>query len=148
MTALSIGGMILLPIRKKQEKDKEAEESRRRRIAAAKRGDEQAMESLTLEDIDTYTEISHRIIHEDEFSIVDSTFMPCGVECDQYSVMGEILELSEVRNTYTDEKVYQMTLECNNMVFRMAINEADLLGEPAVGRRFKGQVWLQGRVQF
>ena len=60
----------------------------------------------------------------------------------------EILELSEVRNTYTDEKVYQMTLECNNMVFRMAINEADLLGEPAVGRRFKGQVWLQGRVQF
>ena len=42
--------------------------------------------------------------------------------------MGEILELSEVRNTYTDEKVYQMTLECNNMVFRMAINEADLLG--------------------
>ena len=148
MTALSIGGMILLPIRKKQEKDKEAEESRRRRIAAAKRGDEQAMESLTLEDIDTYTEISHRIIHEDVFSIVDSTFMPCGVECDQYSVMGEILELSEVRNTYTDEKVYQMTLECNNMVFRMAINEADLLGEPAVGRRFKGQVWLQGRVQF
>ena len=93
MTALSIGGMILLPIRKKQEKDKEAEES-------------------------------------------------------QYSVMGEILELSEVRNTYTDEKVYQMTLECNNMVFRMAINEADLMGEPAVGRRFKGQVWLQGRVQF
>ena len=86
------------------------------------------MESLTLEDIDTYTEISHRIIHEDVFSIVDSTFMPCGVECDQYSVMGEILELSEVRNTYTDEKVYQMTLECNNMVFRMAINEADLLG--------------------
>ena len=148
MTALSIGGMILLPIRKKQEKDKEAEESRRRRIAAAKRGDEQAMESLTLEDIETYTEISHRIIHEDVFSIVDSTFMPCGVECDQYSVMGEILELSEVRNTYTDEKVYQMTLECNNMVFCMAINEADLLGEPAVGRRFKGQVWLQGRVQF
>ena len=41
-----------------------------------------------------------------------------------------------------------MTLECNNMAFRMAINEADLLGEPAVGRRFKGQVWLQGRVQF
>ena len=75
MTALSIGGMILLPIRKKQEKDKEAEESRRRRIAAAKRGDEQAMESLTLEDIDTYTEISHRIIHEDVFSIVDSTFI-------------------------------------------------------------------------
>ncbi len=148
LTALSAGGMILLPIRKKQDRDKEAEENRRRRIAAAKRGDEQAMESLTLEDIDTYTEISHRIIHEDVFTIVDSTFMPCGVECDQYSVMGEILELSEEENIYTHEKIYLMALECNNMVFRMAINEKDLLGEPAVGRRFKGQIWLQGAVKF
>ena len=148
MTALSIGGMILLPIRKKQEKDKEAEESRRRRIAAAKRGDEQAMESLTLEDIDTYTEISHRIIHEDVFSIVDSTFMPCGVECDQYSVIGEILELSKERNSYTGENIYIMNLECNDVEFTLGINEKHLLGEPMVGRRFKGQIWLQGNVKF
>ena len=26
--------------------------------------------------------------------------------------------------------------------------EKDLLGEPTVGRRFKGNVWLQGRVEF
>ena len=148
MTALSIGGMILLPIRKKQEKDKEAEESRRRRIAAAKRGDEQAMESLTLEDIDTYTEISHRIIHEDVFSIVDSTFMPCGVECDQYSVIGEIHELSKERNSYTGENIYIMNLECNDVEFTLGINEKHLLGEPMVGRRFKGQIWLQGNVKF
>ena len=24
----------------------------------------------------------------------------------------------------------------------------DVLGEPAVGRRFKGQIWLQGNVKF
>ena len=37
--------------------------------------------------------------------------------------------MSEVRNTYTDEKVYQMTPEgMKNVVSRMAINEADLLG--------------------
>lgn len=149
LTALSVGGMILLPVNKKvSNRNKEAEESRRRRIAAAKNGDEEAMESLTIEDIDTYTQISHRIIYEDVFTIVDSTFMPCGVECDQYSVIGEILDLVTEENAYTGEKIYIMTLECNNLIFTMAINSADLLGEPAVGRRFKGQIWLQGAVKF
>lgn len=148
LTALSISGTVLLPVNKKKGRDKEAEENRRRRIAAAKDGDERAMESLTIEDIDTYTQISHRIIYEDVFTIVDSTFMPCGVECDQYSVIGEILELTEEENLFTGEKMYIMTLDCNNMIFDMAINCADLLGEPAVGRRFKGQVWLQGTVKF
>lgn len=148
LTALSISGIILLPINKKKRRDTEAEEDRRRKIAAAKNGDERAMESLTIEDIDTYTQISQRIIHEDVFTIVDSTFMPCGVECDQYSVIGEILDLSEEKNIFTDEVIYVMTLECNNMIFTMAINREDLLGEPKVGRRFKGQVWLQGTVKF
>lgn len=149
LTALSLGGMILLPINKKNTyKNKQEEESRRNLIAAAKNGDEEAIESLTIEDIDTYTQISQRIMHEDVFTIVDSTFMPCGVECDQYSVMGEILELSVENNTYTKEKIYIMTLECNNLIFTMAINSMDVMGEPAVGRRFKGQIWLQGAVKF
>ena len=149
LTALSLGGTILLPISKKNShRDKEAEESRRNLIAAAKNGDENAIESLTIEDIDTYTEISHRIMHEDVFTIVDSTFMPCGVECDQYSVIGEILDLSVEENSFTKEKIYIMSLECNNLMFTMAINSADLMGEPAVGRRFKGQVWLQGAIKF
>jgi hypothetical protein len=151
LTALSLGGMILLPIDKRfrdSKHDKEDEKSKRNLIAAAKRGDESAIESLTLDDIDTYTEISHRIMHEDVFTIVDSTFMPCGVECDQYSVIGEILELSYEKNTFTDEQIVIMTLECNSFVFTMAINHKDLLGEPKIGRRFKGQIWLQGSVGF
>ena len=151
MSALSVGGMILLPICKNgrnSKKNIDAEKKRRKLIAAAKNGDEEAMESLTIEDIDTYTRISQRIINEDVFSIVDSTFMPCGVECDQYSVIGEILELSKEQNIYTGETIYIMTLDCNNMVFTLGINEKHLLGEPLVGRRFKGQIWLQGNVKF
>lgn len=86
-------------VRMKKEKD-----DRQRLIQAAKKGDESAIESLTIEDIDTYNELSHRIVKEDVFSIVDSSFMPCGVECDQYQVVGEILELSEEINHYTKEK--------------------------------------------
>ena len=41
-----------------------------------------------------------------------------------------------------------MALECNNMIVSMAINALSLLGEPKVGRRFKGQIWLQGTVKF
>jgi hypothetical protein len=151
LSALSLGGMILLPMHKPEKLSKrEADALNRRKklIEAAKEGDEDAIEHLTIDDIDTYTRISHRILNEDVFSIVDSTFMPCGVECDQYSVIGEIIELSEEQNVYTGEKIYVMTLECNNMIFTMAVNSVNLLGEPKVGRRFKGQVWLQGSIKF
>ena len=74
--------------------------------------------------------------------------MPCGVECDQYSVIGEIQELTKERNAVTGEEIYIMTLECNDLVFDVAVNCADLIGEPAIGRRFKGQVWLQGEINF
>ena len=60
----------------------------------------------------------------------------------------QILELSQEENVYTGEKIYIMTLECNNMVFTMAVNSGNLLGEPEVGRRFKGQIWLQGSIKF
>ena len=32
---------------------------------------------------------------EDLYSIIDSCFMPCGVECDQYSIIGEIKEVEK-----------------------------------------------------
>ena len=76
-------------------------------IVTAENGDEDAIESLTIEDIDTYNELSNRVMKEDIFTIVDSTFMPCGVECDQYSVIGEILELYEEKNRYTGESIYK-----------------------------------------
>jgi hypothetical protein len=81
-------------------------------------------------------------------SIVESSFMPCGVECDQYSVIGEILGIERQTNVFTGENMCLLRLSCNDIVFDLVINEADLVGEPALGRRFKGNVWLQGEVQF
>ena len=59
------------------------------------------MESLTMDDIDTYAMISQRLTKEDVFSIVDSFFMPSGLECDQYSVMGEIVDFVNFKNILT-----------------------------------------------
>ena len=126
----------------------EEERIRRNLIAAAKKGDENAIESLTIDDIDTYTKLSNRVQYEYIFTIVTSTFMPCGVECDQYSVVGEILSMSVEYNEFTKEEIYIMNLECNNIIFTMAVSKDNVMGEPAIGRRFKGQIWLQGNVKF
>ena len=151
LSGLAKKGKILLPIEKavNQEKDeRKATNNRNKLITAARNGNEEAIESLTMEDIDTYTMISRRILNEDVFSIVESYFMPYGMECDQYNVLGEIMECNEVKNTKTGENVYQLNIECNDICFDICINAKNLTGEPKVGRRFKGTIWLQGRVEF
>lgn len=93
LSALSVDGTIMLPIQKDEEqvqRVKQAAATRSTLMAAARKGDEDAIETLTLEDMDMYTTISRRIHKEDIFSLVDTYFMPYGVECDQYSVLGEI----------------------------------------------------------
>ncbi len=136
----------------KNEKDKKiikkASNDRNSLIAAARRGDEDAIESLTLEDMDTYTIISKKIQKEDVFTLVDTYFMPYGVECDQYSILGEILDCNKVINKLTLETIYQMTISCNELIFNLCINEEDLYGEPQIGRRFKGSIWMQGYINF
>ncbi len=151
LSALSLQGKIMMPIIK-NEKDKKIikkiSNNRNSLIAAARKGDENAIESLTLEDMDTYTVISKKIQKEDVFTLVDTYFMPYGVECDQYSILGEILDCNKVTNRLTSEKIYQMTISCNDLVFNLCINEEDLYGEPQTGRRFKGSIWMQGYINF
>ena len=149
-SGLSIDGRILLPVAKRmtEEENSEAILQRTRLLKAAREGDEEAIENLTLEDMDTYSMISRRIADEDVFSIVSTYFMPYGVECDHYNVLGEILNIEMVENSLTRERVYILTIESHDLIFEVCINQKDLLGEPAVGRRFKGIVWLQGNVSF
>ena len=101
-----------------------------------------------MEDIDTYSLLSRRIAHEDVLSIVDSYFMPYGIESDQYSVLGEIMDVALLQNKLTQENIYSMEILCNDIVFDVCINQKDLLGEPEVGRRFKGNVWMQGSIRY
>ncbi len=151
LSGLASEGKILFPVQKDKEAvkvEKETNLNRTNLIAAARNGDEEAMESLTMEDMDTYSMISQRIMTEDVFTIVDSYFMPHGIECDQYNIMGEILDLMTFKNILTGEEICQMTVESNDMQFDVCINREDLLGEPEVGRRFKGVIWLQGQIHY
>lgn len=151
LSGLSLKGSIILPIVKNEtelQRIKKASNNRNQLIAAARQGDEDAIESLTLEDMDTYTTISRKILKEDVFSLVDTYFMPYGVECDQYSILGEIMDFSMTTNKLTGEKVYLMEISCNDLQFDVCINAMDLYGEPQVGRRFKGVIWMQGYINY
>lgn len=151
LSALSIQGIIMMPIAKSELERAlavKAGSERVKLVEAARRGDEEAMESLTLDDMDTYTAISKKIRKDDIFTLVDTYFMPYGVECDQYSILGEILTSDEIINAVTGEVIYKLCLQCNEVILDVCINKLDLYGEPLKGRRFKGVVWLQGFINF
>ena len=151
MAGLYLEGKIILPINKNEKqirKNEKTNQNRNHLIAAARDGDEDAIESLTLEDIDTYSMISRRIANEDILSIVDSYFMPHGIESDQYSILGEILNYYYVSNSFSQDRICVMTVDTNDLVYNICINENDLVGVPAVGRRFKGNIWMQGTVNI
>ena len=101
--------MIILPVEKdefQEREERKGNELRNEMIDAAKAGDIEAMEQLTLEDMDTYTAVSSRSKKEDLFTIVTSYFMPHSVECDKYSVLGKIINVMEMQNSRTKEIFY------------------------------------------
>lgn len=150
-SGLALSGKILFPVKKSEDQvknEKEASDNRKVLLNAARSGDQTAIETLTLDDIDTYSKVSRRLIHEDIFTIVDTYFMPYGVECDLYSIMGEILAVRKRENTLTKEPLYQMKLDVNELQFDVCVPAKEVMGEPEIGRRFKGTIWLQGYINF
>ena len=151
LAGLAYDGTVLFPVTKNEKDKKEQREQFRDRmmlVSAARKGDSEAIETLTLKDMDTYQKVSKRVVTEDIFSIIDTYFMPYGVECDLYSIRGEILDMDLVINEVTREKIMILTLDVNEMIFDVCIPKANILGEPAVGRRFRTNIWLQGKINF
>lgn len=150
-SGLALSGKILFPVRKSEsqvKKEKKASDNRKILLSAARGGDQSAIESLTLEDIDTYSKVSRRLANEDIFTIVDTYMMPYGIECDLYSIMGRIIAVRKRENILTKEEVYQLKLDVNELQFDVCVPVKHVLGEPQIGRRFKGTIWLQGTINF
>ena len=151
LSGLCNEGMILLPVMKDEsQKQQQSEDVHNRMmlVSAARAGDAEAIENLALDDIDIYTKVSRRLIKEDVFSIVDTYIMPYSVECDRYSILGVITGVRIVENIYTKEELYVMNLEVNDLKFDVCVPVHRVFGEPKAGRRFKGKIWMQGRINF
>lgn len=151
LSALSIDGIILMPLQKTVSdvfKNIQTSRSKAKLINAARNGDEEALENLTLREMDTYSTIAQKIKQDDIFTLVDTYMMPYGVECDQYAILGEITEVEEVTNSATNEQLYHMNVNVNDISIQLVVNKADVFGQPEVGRRYKGNIWLQGVINF
>ena len=151
LTAFANEGVVLLPISRAAESEasfamRKNEEERLRE--AAMQGDQDAIETLTASDIKSYNEAADRIKSEDLYSVVEQSLMPSGIECDQYSVIGEIMNVEEATNRFTGEELWQLGLTCNEVSFKLCMRKKDLLGEPLCGRRVKARIWLLGDVDL
>lgn len=151
LSGMSTEGVILLPTTNSDkvidvQKGKDIK-SFAKMIAEARAGEKEAVEKLTLAEIDTYMQIGNRVNNrEDVFSIVETSLIPHGMEAELYKIVGIILQVDYYENKILAEKIIRMKLLCNGMIFDVCINEADLVGEAVAGRRFRGVIWLQGRV--
>ena len=151
LAGLSTQGMVILGVDSDARKQRiQAAETnlRNKLIAEAKMGNQDAIDSLTIDDIDMYAMIARRAKVEDVYSIVQSSFIPFGSESDNYTIIGRIVESKLVTNSMTGEQVYNLLIDCNDLIYDICINKNDLLGEPLPNRRFKGNIWMQGYAHF
>ncbi len=151
LSGLSLQGCIILGIAQDDaSRERKTMETRIRNqlIAQARNGNQDAIDSLTVDEIDLSSRINRRIKTEDLYSIVETSFIPYGSESDNYSILGTIINWNKSNNPYTSEDVYQLLLNCNNTVMNICQHAKDLWGEPMIGRRFKGVIWMQGHADF
>ena len=149
LAALSLSGSVVMPIEKSTQDEaamKKRKMDRDNLLRKARTGDETAIENMAIEDMDTFSILRKKSQTEDVFSLVESYFMPNGIESDEYSVLGEIKDVDENINTITGEEIYILDIVANDVFFNLCIHKDDLLGEPEIGRRFKGIIWMQGQV--
>lgn len=151
LSALSVEGTVVLPLQKTPYEQQIIELRARRRkklLEDARDGNEKALQTITMEDMDTYADLLEKIDSSDILTLVDSFFMPNGAECDIYYILGEILSCRQTKNPYTLDRVHILSIRCSGIEFNVGINDKDLYGYPEPGRRFKGVIWLQGMLRF
>lgn len=151
LSGLCNNGKILLPVQKKESataKDNNRKKIKDNLLNEAKKGNQEAIDKIALHEIDTFEKISKRTKEEDIYTIVENSFYPYGPEQDKYTILGNILNFKTEVNSLSGEEIYILLVECNDVIIKVSINKNDLLGMPMVGARFKGNIWLQGYVEF
>lgn len=151
LSALSLEGKIILPIEKKSA----AINNFHSRIVGKKNKEEETddfsdnhFDGMVVDDFTLYNTVNERYKREDLYSIVETSIVPYGIECDKYLIIAEILSVSYKQNYFTKENLVEMRAVALGLQFNIVINEKDLKGVPKPGRRFRGVVWLQGDVEF
>lgn len=147
LSMLCSDGTILLPIletEKVLDTRNGGTELERKLLNEASQGDPDALDKLTRQEMMRYKNVMDHLHDTDIYTMVNSFFMPHGMESDRYYVMGEIEAVQMFENELTKEHFYRMKIRTNGMEMLIAIHTDDLLGVPAPGLRIKCHGWLLG----
>ncbi len=151
LVAFSVEGTVILPIEKDEEDmdiEEDEDEYREELIEKARQGDEEAIQMLEEEAIESSEILQERLKEEDLLSILEGFFVPLGEHDDIYSLLGTIEEVTKATNRFTDEQIYILGISCMNLYIDLYINEKDIVGTPSKGMRFKGTSWVHGMIEF
>ncbi len=85
---------------------------------------------------------------EDVLSVMEVYFFPIENFETMYSVLGMILEVDREYLKDGSGFLYKLKVKSMGIVVDVYVNENQLLGEPKAGMRFKGNIWLQGKIEF
>ena len=145
ISALLREGTVLLPITDCKKAPANSRRTFERRLnEAEEQGDLEAVGRLAREEMLRYGRAIQRIRETDVLTVVESFFMPSGLESCSYYFLGEILSSALILNEITKERFYRMVLSVNGVEFTAAIHENDLQGIPASGLRLKARGMLMG----
>lgn len=151
LVAFSVEGTIILPIEKDETDlilEEEEDVFREELLEKARKGDEEALQILEDEALESSEILQERLKDEDLLSILEGFFVPLGEHEDIYSLLGTIEEVTETTNRMTEERIYILGIKCMSLFLDVYINAADIIGVPSVGMRFKGTSWVHGLIEF
>lgn len=147
LSALAEEGKIILPIWQDEEKSLLTENTHKLHsnlVRGANRGNRRMEELLVDLDRDIYDTAMDALKDADLYSVVQTSFLPWGVESNTYQIMGVIVSFRTVKNAETGCPVIILDLLVNRIPLSVALPETGLFGVPEAGRRFRGIITLQG----
>ncbi|PKM51157.1 MAG: hypothetical protein CVV02_08390 [Firmicutes bacterium HGW-Firmicutes-7] len=151
LVAFSVEGTVILPIDKDDTDlllEEEEDVFREELLEKARQGDEDAIQILEDEALESSEILQERLKDEDLLSILEGFFVPLGDSEDIYSFLGTIEEVTETINKMTEERIYILSIKCMSLYIDVYINSADITGIPSAGMRFKGTSWVHGLIEF
>jgi hypothetical protein len=146
---LSTEGKVLLGIERTQDDLKQIDEEsswRRDAMERALEGDESAADEIRDDEDQVDDEVRERLKTEDVFTVLDGFIYPDGSQENSVQVLGDILKVDKLMNSFSNEWVYYLQLDVLGQLYRVLINPTDLVGQPKAGRRFFGSFNAYGRL--
>ena len=148
LAALASDATVILPLMQTEKVlNPRNEDANSQLIHEAEEGNIDAQIELQRQEEERYKNALERLRGSDVFSVVESFFMPHGMESERYYLMGKIVSSSRYTNRLTNEDFYVILVDVNGMPLSLAVSRKDLTGEPLTGSRIKAHIWLMGELR-